>query len=118
MAIKFDTRPRQNAGDKPLNWVRNISRNAATTAEILCQLAASLDQELKMAVADDLSTPEELLLLLAEDESADLRYAIAENHNIGRKVLSKLLDDPNPYVAHRAQTTLGRLSNDDSSHLS
>jgi hypothetical protein len=71
-----------------------------------------------MAVADHLNTPEDVLMLLAADDNADVRYAIAENHNISRMVLNKLLDDPNPYVVHRAQTTLERLSNDVSWRLS
>lgn len=70
-----------------------------------------------MAVADHLDTPAAVLLLLADDEDADVRYAIAENHNISRHVLNKLLDDGNPYVAQRAQTTLERLCRDDSRRL-
>jgi hypothetical protein len=104
--------------ENALAWMREISRNVVTPAYVLRRLAVSSDPELRMAVADHLNTPEEVLLLLADDDNADVRYAIAENHNISRNVLNKLRDDPNPYVSHRAQTTLTRLSNDDSRRLS
>lgn len=106
------------AGENALAWTREISQNVVTPADVLRRLAASSDPELRMAVADHLNTPEEVLLLLADDDNADVRYAIAENHNISRNVLNKLRDDPNPYVSHRAQTTLKRLSSDDSQRLS
>lgn len=117
MVVQFDTSQSYKSGDNTLTWLREISRNVVTPAYVLRRLAASADPELRMAVADHLNTPEEVLLLLADDENADVRYAIAENHNISRNVLNKLQDDPNPYVSHRAQTTLTRLSSDDSRRL-
>lgn len=104
-------------GENALAWMREINCNVVTPAYVLRRLAVSSDPELRMAVADHLNTPEEVLLLLADDDNADVRYAIADNHNISRNVLNKLRDDPNPYVSHRAQTTLTRLSNDDSRRL-
>ncbi len=50
----------------------------------------------------------------ALDTNPDVRYALAENHNISRVVLTRLSEDPNPYVAYRANKTLRRLSTNDS----
>ena len=49
------------------------------------------------------------LITLAQDLNVDVRYAIAENHNIHADVLNILLDDDNPFVAHRAQKTVRAL---------
>lgn len=113
MVVQFDSSQCYKAGDSTLSWIREISRKDVTPAYVLGRLAASSDSELRIAVADHVSTSEETLLLLADDENADVRYAIAENHNISRKVLDKLKDDPNPHIAHRAQTSLARLDIDD-----
>lgn len=111
MVVQFDTTQCYTSGDHTLKWLREISKNVVTPAYVLRRLATSCDPELRMAVADHLNTPEDVLLLLADDHNSDVRYAIAENHNISRYVLNKMRDDCNPYVAHRAETTLARLSN-------
>lgn len=107
--VQFEASQCYMAGDDTITWIREISRNVVTPAYVLRRLAASADPELRTAVADHLNTPEEVLLVLADDASAEVRYAIAENHNISRSVLQKLKNDRNPYVAHRALTTLTRI---------
>lgn len=64
----------------------------------------------RIDIADHQSTSIEVLIQLTQDENADVRFALAENHNIDRSVLNLLVEDANPYVAHRARKTLLRLS--------
>jgi hypothetical protein len=47
-------------------------------------------------------------MALAHDPDVDVRYCLAENNNMPSPVLSELTRDENPYVASRAQDTLGR----------
>lgn len=77
--------------------------------ELMGKLSACVDHEYRIALADRSDTPLEVLLVLIEDEHPDVRYAIAENHNVDEALLRRLIEDGNPYVAHRAQRTLARL---------
>ena len=97
------------AGDNALSWIKEIGKNVVTPAYVLKRLAMCSNSEVRMAVADHLNTPQEVLLFLAADDDADVRYAVAENHNINREVLNVLCSDLNPYVGFRAEQTLNRL---------
>jgi hypothetical protein len=79
--------------------------NTMAAAE-LAKLAAHADLTARLDIADNRGTPVQTMLILAQDDSADLRYAIAENQNVHTKVLHILAGDDNPFVAHRAKTTL------------
>jgi len=107
-----------SAGENVLSWMREVGRDAGTSASMLRQLAASNDPEVKISVADHANAPLEVLMMLASDENADVRYALAESHNISRLVLEKLCDDENPFVVCRAQRTLARLKRKDTKSLS
>jgi hypothetical protein len=64
-----------------------------------------------LAVAEEATASDEILWLLVEDENPDVRFCLAENYNIDPKMLHKLSEDENPYVASRAQKTMVRLQN-------
>ncbi len=103
-----------HAGDPILWWLNEKSNNPITQlkkTDILNKLAmGTYDTQTRIDIGDDHeTTPIEVQALLATDENPDVRYALAENHNIDKSVLSMLVGDPHPYVAHRAQQTLARL---------
>jgi hypothetical protein len=101
-------------GEPILSWLRQAAADSATQEkknEILSRLVAgNCDAQTRMDIGDHVHTPLEALLLLTEDEHVDVRFALAENHNIPESILNVLLEDSNPYVAHRAQKTLASLS--------
>jgi len=90
-------------------WGQAVAEHPDTSSDALTVLACHRNIEVRTAVADHKNTTNETVMLLAQDESVDLRYAIAENHNVGENVLNMLIDDANPFVAHRAKKTLARI---------
>ncbi len=101
-----------SAGANTTEWVLQSASDPSAPSDILSMLAGNCDVDVRMAVADNRSALLETLMILAQDESADLRYQLAENHNIDKRVLNLLSEDSNPYVAHRAHSTLKRLEDD------
>lgn len=99
-----------SAGESISEWVMQAAENSSTPVDILSMLAESCNVEVRMAVADNGNALLETTMMLAQDESTDLRYQLAESHNIHKSVLKLLVEDSNPYVAHRAQKTLARLA--------
>lgn len=99
-----------NAGESISEWVMQAAENSSTAVDILSMLAESCNVDVRMAVADNGNALLETTMMLAQDESVDLRYQLAESHNIDESVLKLLVEDPNPYVAHRAKKTLARLA--------
>jgi len=101
-------------GEPILSWLHQPAEDCVTQdkkTEILNRLiAGDCDAQTRMDIGDHVHTPLEALLLLADDENVDVRFALAENHNILVSVLNVLVEDSNPYVAHRAQKTLDTLS--------
>lgn len=92
--------------------IQNALVKVAETADapsILADLAGESRSEVRMAVADNVHTPCHVKAALAHDKDADIRFALAENHSTPLEVLESLQDDPNPYVAGRAKSTLERL---------
>lgn len=90
--------------------LERIAEHPQATRPLLTVLATHAHAEVRSAVADNSNTPEEIVLALARDECADVRFAIAENARTPVPILGLLADDENPYVAHRAKSTLTRLS--------
>jgi hypothetical protein len=93
-------------GDGCHGLVRRAAEHPKATVEILMNLAAHCDPEVRAAVVHNDKTPDELHWQLARDESDDVRYAVAESYRVGEDVLSALLEDDNPYISHRARVTL------------
>lgn len=92
-----------------LPLVKILATNSAANFYTLLKLAAHKDLSVRMSVAENTSLPVACMYQLARDESVDVRYALAENYYILEPVLELLSQDENPYVACRAQKTLGRL---------
>ena len=90
----------------------DLGEESFTVQDLMDRLAACVDHEFRIALADRSDTPLEVLLVLIEDEHPDVRYAIAENHNVDEALLRRLIEDCNPYVAHRAQRTLARIGHE------
>ncbi|MDP3510869.1 MAG: hypothetical protein Q8T09_23075 [Candidatus Melainabacteria bacterium] len=85
-----------------------VVENIGKAPETLSQMAADKHPEVRTAVADNPAAPVSTLMALAHDPDVDVRYCLAENNNLPSPVLSELTRDENPYVASRAQDTLGR----------
>jgi hypothetical protein len=90
------------------NLLVAVVENLGDAPELLAQMAADKHPAVRTAVADNPAAPVGILMALAHDPDADVRYSLAENHNMPSPVLSELALDENPYVATRAQDTLGR----------
>lgn len=95
-------------GDAKL--LERIAENPRTPGETLERLAQSAIPSVRIAVAENAKTPSAILATLAVDFDADVRYTLAENAQLPLEVLSQLSDDSNPYVSHRASSTLHKLS--------
>lgn len=88
-----------------------IAENPQSPGELLYELACDENSDVRSAVADNSNTPRFVLELLMADEDPDVRYRLAENANLAMEFLTRLCaEDPNPYVAARASTTLAKLS--------
>ena len=85
-----------------------VVENIGDAPEVLAQMAEDKHPEVRTAVADNPAAAVDTLMALAHDPDADVRYCLAENNNLPSPVLSELTRDENPYVATRAQATLGR----------
>ena len=86
-----------------------IAENPRSGAETLRKLAGNESVSVRAAVAENYDAPADVHRQLAQDECVDVRFAVAENANLPPDILEILIRDDNPYVAHRAQTTLTRL---------
>lgn len=97
----------------PTQLLERIAENPSTAANTLELLAYHPDPQVRMAVSENLHTPSECLRHLAYDTAVDVRYRIAENACTPIEILHILLEDENPYVTCRANTTLIRLTGGD-----
>ncbi len=79
------------------------------TCRRMAELARDRSPVVRIAVADNLNTPQAALEMLAQDEQPDVRYALAENPHTPIFLLEVMLCDEHPYVASRARKTLSRL---------
>lgn len=80
-----------------------------TPGFVLMELAQHPSAEVRAQVVDNANTPKEAVLRLLSDESIDVRLSLAECYHLGISVLEMLVDDENPYVCDRAESTLQRL---------
>ncbi len=96
--------------DDPLASVRRrVAENCRAPIAVLLKLATDPSSEVRIAVAENPRTPESVLEKLVNDFSVDVRYGMAENAMLPEHHLAVLCNDENPYVAHRAKSTLRRL---------
>lgn len=80
-----------------------------TPGFVLAELAQHPAAEVRAQVPDNPNTPKEAILKLLTDESIDVRLSLAECYHLGISILEILVDDENPYVCDRAESTLQRL---------
>jgi hypothetical protein len=101
-------------GESVLNWLNQLTEDTKMQdkkSEILHKIATGhWDSQTRMDIGDHTNTPVEALLMLTADANVDVRFALAENHNLHESILKALLEDSNPYVAHRARMTLRTLT--------
>jgi hypothetical protein len=97
-----------NSSDFPAVLVRVAESMRAKN--MLSKLATDRSHEVRIAVADNPSTPASVMLTLAKDKHPDVRFRVAENPRSPRSALRILTQDENPYVAQRAKKTLKRLT--------
>jgi hypothetical protein len=95
------------AGDTSARVRRRVAENPHAPTSLLIKLAQDADPDVRLALAENSSTPEEIIRALAKDEHLDVRFGLAENYRAPLVVLHMLVDDNNPYVAARAEKTLG-----------
>ena len=86
--------------------VRRAAEHPRVSVELLTVLSTHVDPEIRAAVVDNHQTSTDLHWKLAQDSCDDVRYAVAESYIVNTEVLSSLLEDSNPYICHRARTTL------------
>ncbi len=94
--------------EKHLPLLRRLAEHPRLPAAALQALSEHDDCEVRAAVAAKESASLELLSKLIRDSSADVRYCLAESYTLPTNLLAILLEDENPYVSHRARTTLRR----------
>jgi hypothetical protein len=93
-----------------LSLLKRLAEHPATPICILNQLACCSHGDVRVSVADNRNTPLSTMWLLVKDRDEDMRYAMAENHNLPSSILSELAEDSNPFVKHRAEKTLRRIT--------
>lgn len=79
----------------------------------LKKLSRDSNEEVRIAVGCNPSTPLRVILRLAFDEHLDVRYSLAENPNLDSSILLRLANDENPHVSQRALKTIQRVSSGD-----
>lgn len=85
-----------------------VAEHKQTAPHTLECLAKHQSGDVRLAVADNPSTPLAVLLELAVSSDPDVRYCMAENPTLPAKMLQQLAADSNAYVAHRAARTMMR----------
>ncbi len=95
-----------------LALLERIAEHPQASRPLLIALATHDHPIIRSAVAENCNTPDDIVAILAQDECADVRYSIAENARMPVPILELLAEDENPYVAHRARTTLCRVCTD------
>jgi hypothetical protein len=89
---------------------KRVAEHAGAAPETLDQLAVHDHHEVRASLADNQNISLQLQWQLARDPHPDVRFATAQSYHIDPDVLASLLDDDNPFVVHRAKTTLQRIS--------
>jgi hypothetical protein len=88
-----------------------LSENPGACKAILRILASDENEDVRIGVAENPNVPKSVLARIVRDRSLDVRYALASNAQMPSWVLNILVDDDNPYIACRAETTLRRVAN-------
>jgi hypothetical protein len=97
------------ANDSSPTMLERIAENPRSSRATLTRLAAHGNPQVRAAVAENANLSPKTAWRLAKDASADVRMRLAESYFAPLEVLRALCGDENPYVQHRAQTTIGRL---------
>ena len=79
------------------------------TERTIEELARHEHPEVRIAVTENLHTPDRIMLSLAADSHLDVRYAVADNPRSPVEALLLLEENENPYVADRARRTIANL---------
>jgi|GEM_PF-6514672 hypothetical protein len=87
-----------------------VAENQATPQVFLEELSTDSSEEVRIAVGGNTATPLHVVMRLAFDEHVDVRFSLAENYSVNVLVLLCLANDENPFVSHRALTTLKRIA--------
>ncbi len=85
-----------------------IAEHPNCSRRVLEKLAEHRCSDVRMAVCDNANAPLSAHWSLARDSASDVRYRLAEAFHVVDAVLEQLIEDENPYVSCRAQTTLSR----------
>jgi hypothetical protein len=83
-----------------------VAANKRTPYRTLLKLAIDSSPEVRLSVAENPSAREDTLDLLIGDHDVDVRYGLAENMYLSMRLLERLQEDDNPFVASRARLSL------------
>ena len=86
------------AKDKEENIRLGVAENPSTPPEVLTALARDKNVSVRWKVAKNPNTPPEVLTALARDKDVDIRYVVATNPNTKREDLTALARDKDKYV--------------------
>lgn len=89
-----------------LPLLRRLAEHPNLSPTALYALSEHEDPQVRAALAENPSSPRSLLEKLCRDSHADVRYFLAESYTLDLDLISSLLEDENPYVVHRAKSTL------------
>lgn len=93
----------------PVPLLERIAENPRTHSTTLARLSMHDEPAVRAAVAENLNTSIKTIWKLARDPHCDVRFRVAESYSVPLAVLKVLSEDANPFVAHRAQTTIYRI---------
>lgn len=87
-----------------------VAENHHTPPKTLELLSRDLNVEVRIGLGCNQNIPVAILWQLAQDEHLDVRFSLADNANTAPLILAWLSSDENPYIAHRANKSIGILS--------
>ena len=97
------------ARESSVEVLERVAENPHTPTDTLARLAWDSSPSVRSSVAENENTPVESFWLLAFDDCIDVRYMVAESAHVPEEILKRLIEDENPYVALRAQTTVEKI---------
>ena len=85
---------------------RRVAENSNVPQALLLQLARDSEPEVKVAAMLAMGSSCLVLLEACFSDDMDVRYMLAEEPGVPAEILRVLIQDPNPFVAHRAMCSL------------